>query len=274
MPQPNSTAKPRRFFSYLLALIGLDGYSRPKSHEFGTSSVLSDSTLIVSHADLYDHCDEKLASSAWVFRSWISGLPKMVLCHILSNTALQNPALCDQMMADYRPSASTPTPDRLGEILLAQERARSLVHGLDQLRPSEQFARAADIADELHSLVRLCSLTLHSSSQGHSLVALLGLLIIVQESLDAPPEVRQHVFYHAKFGRTVILEMAAVLKNHKNPPLSSSEWSAVVSILDPPQSWLDSLANACTKIARYDVGWDFRNEYENVLDIARRYRTT
>ncbi|KAF7727860.1 hypothetical protein EC973_006973 [Apophysomyces ossiformis] len=191
---------------------------------------------------------------------------------------MQYPKIC-QVIEEYQggvnaPWMTTSTPfenDMAAEISSIQDRARQIVHDLDHLRPSEQFARAVEVADELHRLVRLTSSTLHAPSHGHSLITLFGLLVIVLEGLKAPPEVRQHVFYHAKLGRIVILEMASVLKNYKGPALPPSQWSLLLSVFDNGSHWLEQLEQVCAKMARYDVTWDFRQEYEDVVTIAARY---
>ncbi|KAG0167676.1 hypothetical protein DFQ28_011326 [Apophysomyces sp. BC1034] len=286
--RPNITAtKPRRFLTYILSLLGLDGIAFTRQHDVSCfssssgSSILTDSTLLVSHDD---YLDEKGSIGGWVYsdpwalQTWIGGLPKVVLCHILSATAMQYPKIC-QVIEEHQGGMNVPwmvTTTGLGndmarEISTIQARARQIVHDLDHLRPSEQFARAVEVSEDLHRLVRLTSNTLHAPTHGHSLVALLGLLVIVLEGLKAPPEVRQHVFYHAKLGRIVILEMASVLKNYKDSVLPPSQWSLMLSVFEKNCHWLEQLEEACAKMARYDVTWDFRQEYEDVVTIAARY---
>ncbi|ORZ12805.1 hypothetical protein BCR42DRAFT_420015 [Absidia repens] len=285
-------------------------------------------------------------SDPWSLHTWLKGLSKHVLYQLfidmrprLSNyytgTAATTVTATDDSVISSRlgssPSASSSTssfsttsplphlPLKLSsaavkppsiltmmkQVLLIQQHAREIVQQLDHLRPSEQFAKASMTAHSLHQLVRLAADTLRP----HSTLALLAILTIVQELLDASSsELRRHVFYRSKWGRTVILEMAAILKTFTLPPsLPSSatsshddatttttiesssittsnnhsmfhlkKWSTyLIACLNPPtvaneQGWiLDWLELICTNMAKYDLRWKFRHEYQEVIQMAK-----
>lgn len=181
------------------------------------------------------------------------------------------------------------------ELVAIQEQAYAIVHSLDGLRPSEQFAREAEVAQELQRLVRLCTNTLYAAPQGHSLIALIGLLVIAREGLAASStKVRRYMFGGsgggACLGRLVVLEMQAALKNYKVNPLEPNEqrgsehqWPHLLRVLSPPKSvlaaadnrhqltWIiDVLKQVCAQMAECDPHWTFAQEYHNVVVIATR----
>ncbi|KAI9488553.1 hypothetical protein BDB00DRAFT_791806 [Zychaea mexicana] len=253
---------------------------------------------------------------AWSLQTWLTGLPKMALCHILTTVAMKSPRVM-QMIEDHQPSANllknninkqhpmSPTPsattmtmtastlaeqqqrfppagDFYQEILRIQERARSIVHSLDGCRPSEQFANEAALAEELQRVVRWCTNTLHASTRGHSLAALMGLLAIAREGLSAIPEIRKYLFGKAHLGRMVVLEMSSVLKNFKNTTHLPDQWSLLLSILEAPHAvvqdhhrhqvaWVvQLLRDVCAQMAHCDRSWRHLQEYEHVVAIAER----
>ena len=161
---------------------------------------------------------------------------------------------------ERKPLTSNSLAD-LQELDAIRKQAHAIVHRLDGLRPSEQFARSDEITHKLQHLVRLCVSTMHAPVHGRSILALLGLLIIAQKSFDAPSEVRQHIYYHGKFGRVVILEMANVLKNFKGEPLQLDNLLVDLEL----RHWRDQLQDVCARMAKYDTEWSYRKEYENVV---------
>ena len=260
---------------------------------------MSESTLFVN-ADTAGVFDEKFVQDAgismipydtWSVQTWLNGLSRMALCQIITSTAMKCPRVVLQMIEEYQPSTkyyrkqgqkqtrSKSFYDHMmddmkdqdnnnfyhyQEIVTIQKRARSILHSLDHLRPSEQFANEAELAHEIQCVVRWCTNTLHASqSASSSLVALVGLLVIAREGLSAVPEIRKYLFGKAYLGRMMILEMSSVLKNFKKSPLlhhyhsnlnnSMSlaeatttttdynllklpyQWSLLLKVLDPPQ---------------------------------------
>lgn len=286
-------------------------------------------------AGLYDekHIEDPgvtmMAYDAWSVQALLSTLPKMSLCHLLTTTALKYPKVMEMIATTVTQDGTTdqqqPYPvtssscnfsspllsslqlhhydneqhnplSYYRELVAIQEQAHAIVHSLDGLRPSEQFAREAEVAQELQRLVRLCTNTLYAAPQGHSLVALIGLLVIAREGLAASStEVRRYMFGGgaACLGRLVVLEMQAALKNYKVNPLepSSSEqrgnekyqWPHLLRVLSPPKSilaaadsrqqltWIiDVLKQVCAQMAECDPHWTFAQEYHNVVLIATR----
>ncbi|KAI8377820.1 uncharacterized protein BYT42DRAFT_571813 [Radiomyces spectabilis] len=291
-------SKPRRFLNYLLSLIGFDSsndeptISSPRSSRSSLASVpgltssgssmLSASTLWVSHddGDVGKASGRGLYSDIWALETWITGLPKVALCHILSSTVMQFPELIQTIEDDghFEGMIGPPSPhevDLADELQCIKKRAHQIVHQLDHLRMSDQFKRASEVADEMHRLVRLCSNTLHAAPHGHSLFALAGLICIVAEAALAPVEVKQHLFCTTKFGRSVILEMGSVMKLFKGAPLASSQKKALLDVLngdtDDESNWMNHLHHACAIMKHYDPHWDFANEYDQVSDIVSRY---
>ncbi|KAI7862521.1 hypothetical protein BDF14DRAFT_1696267, partial [Spinellus fusiger] len=237
------------------------------------TSFMTESTMMVSHNDLNEKGIRPDDDYYWTLQSWIMHLPKITLCHIISSTAQQHPKIYQQIVEEHCTGPPTHTPSEiLCHLLTIKERAKVIVHGLDMLRPSEQFARAYDVADGLQCLVRLVTSTLHTPLQGHSLLALAGLWVIITMSLEAPSEVRQHLFHHAKFGRTFILEAMSVLKNYKQHPDAHAQWITTMHFLYPTHAeWVESLSQIGVRLARLDTSWEFRREYEEVTDIAKAY---
>ncbi|KAG2220109.1 hypothetical protein INT45_005870 [Circinella minor] len=308
-----------------------DSYNSSKTNV----SFMSESTLFVN-ADIAGLFDEKFVQDAgihmipydtWSLQTWMNGLSRMALCQIITTTAMKCPRIILQMIEEYQPSTqyhqklqlqeqeqtnNHPINDyknqenknsfcHYQEILTIQKRAQFIIHSLDHLRPSEQFANEPELAQEIQSLVRWCTNILHtsttrssssSSSSSSSLVTLVGLLVIAREGLSAIPEIRKYLFGKAYLGRMVILEMSSVLKNFKESPLHSNsnnlllllpyQWSLLLRILDPPQhiiqasyhyqvSWLiQFLSDICHQMASCDKEWFYFQEYDNVITIATR----
>ncbi|KAI9263152.1 hypothetical protein BDA99DRAFT_438037 [Phascolomyces articulosus] len=218
-----------------------------------------------------------LSYDTWSLQTWLGGLSKMALCQIITTTAMKCPRVVLEMIEEYQPNKNDFYHRR--EILAIRERAHIIIHSLDHLRPSEQFANEADLAEEIHCVVRWCTNTLHASPRGHSLAALMGLLVIAREGLAAVPEIRKYLFGEAHLGRIVILEMSGVLKNFKKP--TTIHQHAAAEYLLPNQwsfasphhqvTWLiQSLGDVCAQMADCDKGWTYRQEYDNVVNIAAR----
>lgn len=279
-----------------------------------------------------------MAYDAWSVQALLSTLPKMSLCHLLTTTALKYPKVMEMIATTVTQDGTTTAADKqqpfpvkppcnlsssplvsasaqlhhhydneqqphnplsyYRELVSIQEQAYAIVHSLDGLRPSEQFAREAEVAQELQRLVRLCTNTLYAAPQGHSLIALIGLLVIAREGLAASStKVRRYMFGGgggACLGRLVVLEMQAALKNYKVNPLvepslsneqrgSEHQWPHLLRVLSPPKSvlaaadnrhqltWIiDVLKQVCAQMAECDPHWTFAQEYHNVVVIATR----
>jgi hypothetical protein len=147
-----------------------------------------------------------------------------------------------------------------------QSEANKIVHLLDNLRPSEQFGRSYEVGNLLHELL---SIIQRKSYYNSSFMSLFGLIILSQEALNCPSEVKQYIFTDIKFGRSIILEISKVLKNFKNQQFSDikQQWMSLGNSL----SWFDSLQFICTKLSRYDITWEYRKEYQDVVLISEKY---
>ncbi|KAI8387473.1 hypothetical protein BD560DRAFT_309534, partial [Blakeslea trispora] len=205
---------------------------------------------------------------------WLSRLSKMMLCQILTSTINEHPHVGNEICNKHYKRAHSPIQSQWHDnvLIMIQQKAKYIAHQLDNLRPSDQFGKAQKVAKQLQALIR--SLPVHGYD---SFVALFSVLVLAQESLSTPSEIRQHLFYDTKLGRTLILEIASLLKNfkpsfrkHVHPSMSMDQyyWS---SVLKQEQSWLSCLQEICLKLSRYDATWEYRNEYQDVLVIAKRY---
>ncbi|KAI8974645.1 hypothetical protein BDB01DRAFT_805883 [Pilobolus umbonatus] len=247
-----------RFLKYILSLIGMTNTVN------SSCSFLTDSTCVIQKED---YMDEKYYHERW--HDWM-GRYKLAFCQLLT-TVDEYPQVSDVIQGHYRhyeknfyrkKKKGKVDDEVISELISIQEQAQKIVHALDQLRPSEQFARASDVADHLLNLSRLTLLHTHSSA-----FTLLAFLVIAEQSMDAPSEVRQHLFYHAKFGRVIILEMASALKNFNRSSVHLQEYWCRVSDTD----WLDILKNVATVLARYDLTWEYGREYQDIIRMAERY---
>ncbi|KAI8096281.1 uncharacterized protein BX664DRAFT_323534 [Halteromyces radiatus] len=305
----------QRIVTYILSLFNLQPYRQEQAQQYesatpsiylsSSSYYLNDSIVLVS---------SKLGqqSDPWAIHSWLKGLSKRILYQLVVDM-LPGVYTTPSTLSTTQYDDDDDTKNRLStvslayqpltlmkQVLMIQQHARDIIHQLDHLRPSEQFAKANLTAHSLHQLVRLSTDTLRS----HSILALLAIMTMVQELLDSSPaEVRRHVFYRSKWGRTVILEMASILKTFSSPThfniLSSSTSSSLSSLhsikkreervrirkwtqymiasLNPPtmtneQGWmLDWLQLICTSMARYDPHWKYRQEYQDVIHMAEEY---
>lgn len=207
-------------------------------------------------------------------QDWLFNLPKMALCQILTSTIADYPQVADGIYSRHyeknfykrKKTMVNNTNDDLEELKSIQLQAHQIAHSLDNLRPSEQFGRASEVVNRLYEL-------LHSIEvQRHSFISLFGLIILAQESLNCPSEVRQHVFADVKFGRAIVLEISKVLKNFNqyNAGDIKYKWS-LLSKQQSTLSWFDTLEIICTKLARYDVTWEYRKEYQEVILISKKY---
>ncbi|KAI8140626.1 hypothetical protein BJV82DRAFT_580983 [Fennellomyces sp. T-0311] len=275
MPHLISTSKPKRIFNYFLSLIGLDrfviSHDDDGTHQEPASSCsfLTASTLFVTHDD-----KKQAAPDAWTLQSWIGGLSKSVLCQIVWMGVMQYHDSTMWPQID-EPQKKNEEQDVMEELKTIQEQAKKLAHRLDALRPSEQFAHAAQVAQEFQQLVRLCVHLLHEDP----LAATVAIMLIVQESFAAPPEVRQHIYYQAKLGRLVVLELQSVLKYHQGQTKRTTRhrvdyYALCVQTMpgdEEQDGWLEDLAQLCAKLARYDTTWEFRQEYQNVVRLAEQF---
>ncbi|KAI9488096.1 hypothetical protein BDB00DRAFT_748812, partial [Zychaea mexicana] len=206
---------------------------------------------------------------------WISGLSKTVLCQIVWMAMMQYhdstlwPELEDEEEEERGEGIKQQEDGLLQELKTIQEQANQLAHRLDAMRPSEQFVHAAQVAQEFQQLIRLCVHLLHKNP----LAATLGIMLIVQQSFGAPPEVRQHVYYQAKLGRLVVLELESILNHHADYLVSCvlKDLDASTMSNSANDDWLEQLEQLCTKLSRYDTTWEFRQEYQNVVRLAEQF---
>jgi hypothetical protein len=240
--------------SYLLSLIGIVPITSEKQQEEEqVCRFLTDSAMIVS-----SFINEKQDEKKNELEDWLNRLSKMALCQILTSTIADYPQIADNIYSRHYQKTFQSKKKR--DLAWIQNQARMIAHRLDNQRPSEQFGRAAETAEALQQLVR--QLPRQSST-----LTLFGLIILVKESLSAPAEVRQHVFYHVKLGRVLILEMSTCLKNFKH-----STHDSMINFNDYYQeNWFHCLQEICSKLARFDVTWEYRKEYQEVITIAERY---
>ncbi|GAN04347.1 hypothetical protein MAM1_0061c03807 [Mucor ambiguus] len=265
--------------TYLLSLIGIipiDQHQLQLQLKQQQQLRLQQANQQPQPSDKEEKC-QLLASSAFVvqedqdeqldIQDWLSRLSKMALCQILSTTIADYPQVADNIYTrhyekNYRKKKRITPNIEIEKLKSIQTQARSIAHELDNQRPSEQFGRADETANALQQMVR--SLHIHSDQ---SFLTLFGLIIIAQESLSAPSEVRQHIFYHAKFGRTLILEISSVLKNFNYAHSGSDQyWRSLMKT-----SWLADLQEICSRLSRYDITWEYRKEYSEVAIMAERY---
>lgn len=263
--------------TYLLSLIGIIPINQHQLQLQQQQQTQQEKKALSSAAaDKEEKC-QLLSSSAFVLQEeqddqmeiqdWLSRLSKMALCQILTTTIADYPQVADGIYIrhyekNYRKKKRITPNIEIEKLKSIQTKSRSIAHELDNQRPSEQFGRAGETADALQQMVR----SLHVQSD-QSFLTLFGLIIIAQESLLAPSEVRQHIFYHAKFGRTLILEISSVLKNFNyNNGGSDQYWN---SFMDT--SWLCDLQEICSRLSRYDITWEYRKEYSDVAIMAERY---
>ncbi|KAI7898756.1 uncharacterized protein BX663DRAFT_489715 [Cokeromyces recurvatus] len=267
---------------YLLSLIGIkpieDIYQHQKEE---VCRHIEDSAFILEEKEEFNEKHTHSLISTNEIQDWLSRLSKMTLYQILTSAMDEYPEIANCIYqrhyekryfmskgSSYQRRNSS-INEKLSQLKLIQLQTRTISHRLDNLRPSDQFGRASEIAEALQHLIR--SLHLHSDQ---SFFTLFSLIILAQESLMAPSEVRQHVFYHVKLGRILILEMSTILKNFIYLPFVGNDLTDYWTQLgyDPQkQDWLSCLEAICLKLARYDITWEYRKEYQEVITIAKRY---
>ncbi|KAG2203014.1 hypothetical protein INT47_013230 [Mucor saturninus] len=242
--------------SFLFSLIGfkpIEEEQAPKEEEEEACEYLASSTFVVEE----QHFNEKTNIRN---NDWLCNLSKMDLCKILSSTIADYPQVADGIYTRHYKK----NKDDLEDLKSLRNQAKLVCHSLDNLRPSEQFGRASEISNALQLLLYA------AIENHHSFVSLFGLIILAQESLNCPSEVRQHIFSDVKFGRAIILEISKVLKNFNlyNCGDFNYKWSL---LSDNHDSWFDSLQHICTRLSRYDITWEYRKEYGEVILISQRY---
>lgn len=225
-----------------------------------------------------------------VMQDWLFNLSKMALCQILTSTIADYPQVADGIYNRHyeknfymkrKQIIATPiVVDSIQQLQLFRNKIKKIAHSLDNLRPSEQFGRASEVANALFQLLysppivnTLPTIPSVQLQQSSSFISLFALIILSQESLNCPSEVRQHLFSDVKYGRSVILEMSKVLKNfcHTHGDIQY-KWASLSSLEDSTTSnWHETLEFVCTKLSRYDVTWEYRKEYQEVVNISKRY---
>ncbi|KAI9260138.1 hypothetical protein BY458DRAFT_516679 [Sporodiniella umbellata] len=264
-------------FSYILSLIGFGTSTETVTHidqnEINSCSFLSSSTCLVD-SFIQEETNEKSLTkknllNEGMVQNWLNQLSNAALCQILTSAITDYPQVADTIQSHYfgRTYVAKKGSDGwITELVALKNKAHRIAHSLDHCRISDQFSKASKVAVSLHLLLR--QFTQDVSVHGRSHIALLGLILLAQESLNTPTEVRQQIFSHDKFGRVLTLEMASVLKNFKLPLLPNEDW---YPISPQKENWIISLEQVCLKMARYDVTWEYRKEYQDVPTIAARY---
>lgn len=240
------------------------------SHQEESCHYLTSSTFVIEEEE-HNEKSLTIANDINGMHDWLFNLPRIALCQILTSTIADYPQVADGIYSRhyernfYSKKKNKVNKDDLEELKSIQLQANQIVHSLDNLRPSEQFGRASEVVNRLYEL-------LHSIEvQRHSFISLFGLIILAQESLNCPSEVRQHIFADVKFGRAIVLEISKVLKNFNqyNAGDIKYKWSLISNHTN--LSWFDTLQFICTKLARYDVTWEYRKEYQEVIFISEKY---
>ncbi|CDS08815.1 hypothetical protein LRAMOSA10176 [Lichtheimia ramosa] len=252
----------KRIFNYFLSLIGLD---QPPSIVHASSNTEQQqhhvNTTTTSPSSLS-------AADTWTLQSWVGGLSKTVLCQIVWSCMMEYHDLwpiisSEQQKLLLQDEQKEQEEENIQEITSIEHHAKEIAHRLDALRPSEQFVHAAQVAQEYHQLIRL------SSSLQHPLAAAVAIILLIQQSLTAAPEVRQHVYYQAKLGRLAVLEIGNVLKRQVDDPNRITHPSLVAFLRRV--AWKEQLQDVCARLERYDTTWEFRHEYDHVVQLAERY---
>ncbi|CDH56627.1 predicted protein [Lichtheimia corymbifera JMRC:FSU:9682] len=264
----------KRIFNYLLSLIGLD---QPPSIVYASSnSEHQHHVNPTTTAPSSSSSSSLSATDAWTLQSWVGGLSKAVLCQIVWSCMMEYHDLWPiisseqqkllQQQQEQDEQKEQEQEENIQEITTIEHHAKEIARRLDALRPSEQFVHAAQVAQEYHQLIRL------SSSLQHPLAAAVAIILLIQQSLTAAPEVRQHVYYQAKLGRLAVLEIGNVLKRQVDDP------SRMLSVTHPSLvaflrrvGWKEQLQDVCARLERYDTTWEFRHEYDHVVQLAERY---
>ncbi|ORX53672.1 hypothetical protein DM01DRAFT_1407806 [Hesseltinella vesiculosa] len=265
--------------------------------QLNSTSDLSESTLWVDDVPVMGNIKHP---TPWAFYDWLRQLPRLAFLHLLSNTIIQQPEWVYPLLVYQFDQERTLPPtclqlesdddqDIIQELAWLQLHARAIVHQHDRLRPNEQFARVDHIAESVLSLIRICAM--HSTAS--SWPSLLALLLIAMECLDAPSQVRQHLFYRARLGRALILEITTVLKNYQEdpndvqdvilpltrqqlllarqffPPAStSSPTSSAYEDPDEMHAWYITLQYVCGTMASLDTQWIYHQDYHQAVTIA------
>ncbi|KAI8051776.1 hypothetical protein BDF21DRAFT_432118 [Thamnidium elegans] len=212
---------------------------------------------------------EYLASSGFMIEplnekqnnDWLFNLSKMALFKIITATIEDYPQVANVIYDKHYSKKK----DEIEEMKNLRQQVRKIAQSLDKQRPSEQFGRASEISFSLNQVLYSTM-----TERQESMTSLFGLIILAQESLNCPSEVRQHLFSNVKFGRTIILEISKILKNFNeyNCRDFNYKWSLISTNDD---TWFDALQYVCNKLSRYDITWEYRKEYQDVIVISKRY---
>jgi hypothetical protein len=214
-------------------------------------------------------------------QDWLFNLSKMALCQILSSTIADYPQVADGIYNRHyeknfymkKKQIAAPSVDSIEQLKSFRAQIKNVAHSLDNLRPSDQFGRASEVANSLFQLLNSPPI-ISNMQQQQSFISLFGLIVLAQESFNCPSEVRQHLFSDVKFGRSIILEMSKVLKNFSSKSHTTNndiqyKWSLINNSSNT--NWHDTLEFICTKLSRYDITWEYRKEYQEVVLISKRY---
>lgn len=222
---------PKLFLSYVLSLIGLGRPPSPAAVDTQPGSHLSAASSISS------------SSSAYTTTSHSSTPPSSH--YPISDDSLDSEPVASKLL-------STTDDDPPMSLPWVQAYTKALVQLDNHLRPTDRFSQTHSITATLQKLVRRC--TDHFTDH----TALLALLAIAEHCLDTPsPELGQHLFYRAKLGRLLVLEMTSVVK--RTPP-------SKVSLCG---DWVVGLERVCAALARLDPTWVHVADYQWLVDHVK-----
>ncbi|ORX63127.1 hypothetical protein DM01DRAFT_1331200 [Hesseltinella vesiculosa] len=254
-----------------------------------------DSSLVLVHRP-------NQRADPWTLYDWLQDLPRLSLYHLFMDmlpptkaalpTAspprprLNHPAASISLERPLSPTILT----QVKQVIMIQQHASALIgqhpsHTGLTLSSKEQ-AQLQVITVSLKQLTRLASQWLRS----HSALALLALVAILDQVLEkSSVGLRRYALDRAKLGRTVVLEMSAVLKTfdlpHRRPWMTYQQgeqqalvrWADyLVACLDPPtlhhdKHWILAwLIRVCQGAATHDLRWQFKQEYDQVIVLAKQ----
>ncbi|KAI8335888.1 hypothetical protein BC941DRAFT_429670 [Chlamydoabsidia padenii] len=275
----NPLTASQRFITYVLSLFDIQTPSPQQEQQYESTGLLSPTYSSSSNYFMTNsmvlvqrQVDYKYTYSPWSLGIWFKGLSKYKLYQMIMNLQpLRYTSSTTIPHTDDIPSDNTMISP-VNQLLSIQQQTHEIVHQLDHLRPSDQFAQADSITRSLHPLVRLSTDTLPWP------FSLLALLTIVQELLNisTSAQLRRHVFYRCKWGRWIILEMATLLKTAslditiESTTTNQLLWDRLNHPLQEQQHWILAwLELTCTSMAKYDHHWKFKQEYQDVIEMAK-----
>lgn len=242
---------------YLLSFIGIKpiAIEQEQEEESQVDMIASSQYDLISSFIQYNN-------STLEFQDWLGQLSKMALRQILATTIADYPQIADGIYhRHYEKTFKKRKENDMIRLQSIQLKARNIAHEYDNLRRSDQFSKAKETANALEQVLK----GIHMKSD-QSFIALFSIILLAQESILAPSEIRQHIFYVAKFGRILILELSSILKNFKFD-INKAHYDSLFR----PESWFQVLEEVCTRLYKYDPTWEHRKEYQDVIIMAQRF---